>query len=149
MSKLSLAERAVARCLKRFKPAQGAIARRNARRAFHGALRQLRNAVDAEFPIPAKLRELPSQTTWAWRRRRTNQGYVIVDEYSTSPRLLFCRETKTNFYRDPVDGVAYWVPRWITACTSSWQAKKAKRDLAYRKALLAELALKTRAGDGL
>src|SRR5437899_1670783 len=54
-------QRALTRCVR----AEGRIARRNARRAFVGALRALRLALDREYPAMAKPpRKPPVYETW-------------------------------------------------------------------------------------
>lgn len=129
----------------------GRVARANGRRAVFTALSALRREVDREFPaIAAKPTKTPlAQLTDAgFERRMVAKGYVEVAASHIREALLEgrapMRKRKVFVSKDSNSTRwVYWAPRWaiIAATKGAPAVRKAKADLTYRAALMAQVSL--------
>ena len=134
--------RSLSRALRRLARAPGPIAVRNARRAVFSALRNLRAAVDVDYPAPR--REMRSH-----RRRRSvdavgrdliRDGWVSVPQASTLATLSSAG-IKTRWA--DVAGRTLMAPGWavtIAKC-SPRELRRAARNPSERKAILMRIEL--------
>ena len=143
MSKLEDALWDADAALKKLKPQQGCIARRNAREVMLKALRKTRAALDEEYPI----------TRRTVRRRRKNRtpgqqqkGKLVL---SNLDALLLLQAGISSRYIIELPqgrGKAFWAPWWMARALGTDIPVKsiaaAVRDLKQRRRIMATLWLK-------
>jgi len=141
------------RALRRLEPEQGAIARRNARRAVGRAGERLARTVNKHYPTERKkprARRKPrsiNQQTKALQEK----GWQIVTHRSTLHNLSAagirtrCIKIKERNVHTRVDGtfVEIWAPSWAVQIATAYPSKLAacRRKIGLRKAILTEIAL--------
>lgn len=148
------AQRKLRRALKRLDPAQGKVARRNARTAIAYAIRQLRAAVDETFP-PLKVATVraPRAAPGVMRNRLRVQGYVaLTTRTSGILRIAGFAIRVLSVGIETIDYGPGWAADLVTESErtgvgsfdlkeSAALLRRARKSVGERKTVAAEIAL--------
>lgn len=145
----------VAKARKRLVPDQGMVSRANARKEILASMRELRKALDRDFP------NVPKKNKPRRKRARIKDGYVMLGAYAVGDDynqwLTWMAESKTpiQVIRVSTKSIAQgtYVPEWAIAICERFgekyysgrapsMLKKAKKDRSFREVELAAYKLK-------
>lgn len=125
------------RALDKLAPGQGRIARRNARAKVTRLLKRIRDEVDEEFPADRKPSKPRREMT---RNQLIGMGWTEVPWGITVSALL--RLAAAGIRPRRLVSGAEFLPKWaLIPGISTSSLKKAKRDIQFRKAMIAKYKL--------
>lgn len=139
--------------VKRLDPEQGRVARRNARHAALRALREMRAALDAEFPVIRKTGKRHKPVSREKRAAKLrSRGWLPASKFGREQRGWYDRLPRRAVHGPTIRRARWfrvrWFPRWLLACKSMADVERAHRSLSTQRELDA-LALVTLAQPGV
>lgn len=154
MTKTKKSLQALVRAVNRLSDKQGAVARRNARRAIGAAYRVLKQRIEEEYPSLVKPKASRTLTLAARRAKLQQQGYV---QTGSEPRMLAAMaaagvrvvivkyQVNTGFPPGPAAQRTIeerWIPKWCLEVGADVnKLRRAKKSQGDRQAYQAASAL--------